>query len=172
MIITVRPEQQADIDEIYELNKLAFGQENEARLVDLLRTAPGFVPGLSLVAIADIAVVGHILFSKIFVVSGDARFDTLALAPMSVHPHYQKKGVGARLITQGLETAREMGFGSVVVLGHEHYYPRFGFLPASRWGIRAPIDVPDNVFMAMELVPGSLKNVSGIVEYPVEFSTI
>src|SRR5688572_12668622 len=100
MIITVRPEQQADIDEIYELNKLAFGKENEARLVDLLRTAPGFVPGFSLVAIADSAVVGHILFSKIFVVSGDARFDTLALAPMSVHPHYQKKGVGARLITQ------------------------------------------------------------------------
>jgi putative acetyltransferase len=172
MIITVRPEQQADVDDIYELNKLAFGQENEARLVDLLRTAPGYVPGLSLVATADNSLVGHILFSKIFVVSGDARFETLALAPMSVHPAYQKKGVGARLITQGLESARDIGFGSVVVLGHEHYYPRFGFLPASRWGIRAPIDVPDNVFMAMELIPGSLNNVTGVVEYPVEFSTI
>jgi putative acetyltransferase len=172
MIITVRPEQQGDIDEIYALNKLAFGQENEARLVDLLRTAPGYVPGLSLVATAANAVVGHILFSKIFVVSGDARHETLALAPMSVHPGYQKQGVGARLITAGLESARDMGFGSVVVLGHEHYYPKFGFLPASRWGIRAPIDVPDNVFMAIELLPGSLKNVSGIVEYPVEFSAI
>ncbi len=172
MIITVRPEQQADIDDIYALNKLAFGQENEARLVDLLRSAPGFVPGLSIVATADNALVGHILFSKIFVVSGDARFETLALAPMSVRPGYQKQGVGSRLITTGLASARELGFGSVVVLGHEHYYPKFGFLPASRWGIRAPIDVPDNVFMAMELLPGSLKNVSGVVEYPVEFSTI
>jgi putative acetyltransferase len=172
MIITIRPEQQADIDEISELNKLAFGQDNEARLVDLLRSAPGYVPGLSLVASAENALVGHILFSKIFVVSGDARYETLALAPMSVHPRYQKQGVGGRLITQGLENAREMGFGSVIVLGHEHYYPRFGFLPASRWAIRAPIDVPDEVFMAIELIPGSLKNVSGIVEYPVEFSAI
>jgi putative acetyltransferase len=172
MNITVRPEQQADIDDIYELNKLAFGQENEARLVGLLRTAPGYVPGLSLVASAENALVGHILFSKIFVVSGDARHETLALAPMSVHPRYQKQGVGARLITQGLESARDMGFGSVIVLGHEHYYPKFGFVPASRWGIRPPIEVPDDVFMAIELVPNSLKNVSGIVEYPVEFSAI
>jgi putative acetyltransferase len=172
MNITVRPEQQADIDDIYELNKLAFGQDNEARLVGLLRSAPGYVPGLSLVASAENALVGHILFSKIFVVSGDARHETLALAPMSVHPRYQKQGVGARLITQGLESARDMGFGSVVVLGHEHYYPKFGFVPASRWGIRAPIEVPDDVFMAIELLPGSLKNISGIVEYPVEFSAI
>jgi putative acetyltransferase len=172
MNITVRPEQQVDIDDIYELNKLAFGQENEARLVDLLRTAPGYVPGLSLVATAENALVGHILFSKIFVVSGDARHETLALAPMSVRPGFQKQGVGARLITQGLESARDMGFGSVLVLGHEHYYPKFGFVPASRWGIRPPIDVPDDVFMAIELVPGSLNNVSGIVEYPVEFSAI
>nr|AIA11430.1 Acetyltransferase (GNAT) domain protein [uncultured bacterium] len=172
MIITIRPEQQADIDDIFELNKVAFGQENEARLVDLLRTAPGYVPGLSLVATAENTVVGHILFSKIFVVSGDARHETLALAPMSVLPGYQKQGVGARLITQGLESARELGFGSVVVLGHEHYYTKFGFVPASRWGIRAPIDVPDDVFMAMELLPGSLKNISGVVQYPVEFSAI
>lgn len=172
MIITVRPEQQSDIGEIFELNKLAFGQENEARLVDMLRSSPGFVPGLSLVAVAEGTMVGHILFSKIFVVSGDARHDTLALAPMSVHPQYQKQGVGARLITAGLESARDKGFGSVVVLGHEHYYPKFGFLPASKWNIRAPIEVPDNVFMAIELLPGSLTNVSGVVEYPVEFSAI
>lgn len=172
MNITVRPEQQSDIEEIYGLNQLAFGQDNEARLVELLRSASGYVPGLSLVASVDNALVGHILFSKIFVVNGDSRYATLALAPMSVHPKFQKQGIGGRLITQGLESARELGFGSVVVLGHEHYYPKFGFLPASRWGIRAPIDVPDNVFMARELVPGSLKNISGVVEYPVEFSTI
>lgn len=172
MNITIRPEQQEDIDDIFKLNQLAFGQENEARLVDLLRSAPGYVPGLSLVARADDDLVGHILFSKIFVVSGDARYETLALAPMAVHPQFQKQGVGARLITQGLATARDLGFGSVVVLGHEHYYPKFGFLPASRWGIRAPIDVPDDVFMAIELLPGSLINVSGVVEYPVEFSAI
>ena len=172
MIITVRPEQQADIDDIYELNKLAFGQENEARLVDLLRSGEGYVPGLSIVAAADNALVGHILFSKIFVVSGDARYETLALAPMAVRPGFQKQGVGGRLITAGLQSARELGFGSAIVLGHEHYYPKFGFVPASRWSIRAPIDVPDNVFMAIELLPGSLRNVSGVVEYPVQFSAV
>ena len=172
MIITVRPEQQADISEIFELNKLAFGQENEGRLVNVLRSSPGFVPGLSLVAVAEGALVGHILFSKVYIVSGDARHETLALAPMSVHPGYQKQGVGARLITAGLESARDKGFGSVVVLGHEHYYPKFGFLPASKWNIRAPIEVPDNVFMAIELVPGSLMNLSSVVEYPVEFTVI
>lgn len=172
MVITIRPERQGDIDLIYDLNKQAFGQDNEARLVDLLRTANGYVPELSLVATVENSLVGHILFSKIFIVSGDARFETLALAPMSVHPGYQKQGVGARLITQGLESARDLGFGSVVVLGHEHYYPKFGFLPASRWGIRAPIEVPDNVFMAKELQPGSLNNISGVAEYPVEFSVI
>jgi len=121
MIITVRPEQQADISEIFELNKLAFGQENEGRLVNVLRSSPGFVPGLSLVAVAEGALVGHILFSKVYIVSGDARHETLALAPMSVHPGYQKQGVGAIDHCRTGKRARQRiwvggGFGSRALL--------------------------------------------------------
>ena len=172
MKLSIRPEQPSDIAGIHELNKTAFGQDNEANLVDLLRESEHFVPELSLVAIADAGIIGYILFSKVTIANGDNRHQTLALAPIAIHPAFQKQGIGSKLITQGLQLARELGFTSVIVLGHEQYYPRFGFLPASRWGIRPPIDVPSNVFMAIELVPGSLANISGIVEYPVEFSTI
>ena len=172
MKLIIRQEQPADVGDIYELNKIAFGQDNEARLVELIRKGNGFIPELSLVTVAEDKIVGYILFSKIFIVSGDNRHETLALAPMAVHPKWQKQGVGAKLITQGLQAAKDLGYTSVIVLGHELYYPRFGFLPAARWNIKAPIDLPANVFMAIELVPNGLANISGTVEYPVEFSTI
>ena len=172
MTITIRPEEPTDIPGIFELNKNAFGQDNEAKLVDLLRDSPGFVSGLSLVALADSEIAGYILFSKVYIVNGDARHETLSLAPMAIQPGLQKKGIGAKLITQGLHRAKELGFTSVIVLGHELYYTRFGFVPAIKWGIRPPIDVPANVFMAIELMPDGLTNVSGMVEYPVAFSAI
>jgi putative acetyltransferase len=172
MKISIRAEHLSDIPDIHELNKMAFGQDNEANLVDLLRESEHFVPELSLVAVADDIIVGYILFSKVSIVNGDSRHETLALAPIAIHPAHQKKGIGGKLITHGLQLAQELGYRSVIVLGHELYYPKFGFVSASRWGINAPIDVPSNVFMAIELVPGSLTNVSGTVEYPVEFSTI
>lgn len=172
MKLSIRSEEPQDIAAIHQLNKLAFGQDNEANLVDLLREGKNFIPELSLVAIVDNEIVGHVLFSKINVVNGDSHYETLALAPMAIHPRLQKQGIGSRLITYGLQCAGELGYHSVIVLGHEQYYPKFGFVPAARWGIKAPIDVPSEVFMAIELVPGSLKNVSGTVEYPVEFSAI
>jgi predicted N-acetyltransferase YhbS len=172
MKILIRPEQPSDTDEIYELNKTAFGQDNEARLVDLIRKGQGFIPELSLVAISENKIIGYILFSKVFIVNGDNRHETLALAPMAVNPKWQKQGIGAKLITQGLQAAKDLGYTSAIVLGHELYYPRFGFLPATKWNIKAPIDLPANVFMAIELVPNGLANISGTVEYPVEFSTI
>lgn len=168
----IRPEQKIDITAVYELNQSAFGQDNEAHLTDMLRQGPGYIPELSLIALQDDLVVGFIMFTKVDILNGDARYETLALAPMAVHPQYQKKGIGARLITQGLQNARDLGFASVIVLGHEHYYPKFGFVPAAKWGIKVPVEVPENVFMAIELVPGSLTNISGVVEYPVAFSTI
>jgi len=172
MLISIRAEKPQDVDSIHELNTLSFGQDNEANLVDILRAGSHFVPALSLVAITDDKIVGYVMLSKITIANGDNRQESLALAPIAVHPQYRKRGIGAKLITHGLQKARELDFTSVVVLGHEHYYPRFGFVAASRWGIKAPVEVPDNVFMAMELIPGSLLHVSGMVEFPVEFSTM
>lgn len=75
---------------------------------------------------------------------------------MAVDKALQSRGIGSRLVKAGLKKAIEVGYKSVIVLGHDHYYPTFGFKPASRWDIKAPYDVPDNVFMALELVKNSL----------------
>lgn len=173
MTMEIRQENNNDINEIYELNKLAFGQDNEAKLVDLLRSSEAFIPELSLVALLDNTIVGHILFTKITIVNyNQNQFSSLALAPMAVAPAYQQKGIGGSLIRAGLDKAGELGFTSVIVLGHEHYYPKFGFVPADKWNIKAPFDVPANAFMALELVESGLKNVNGTVKYPEAFETV
>jgi predicted N-acetyltransferase YhbS len=172
MNIEIRPEIPADIDEINDRSKLVFGQDNEAKLVDHVRQGPNFIPQLSLVAFSDDELIGYILFSRIAITNGDFRHQSLGLASMIVHPAYQKRGVGAKLIAIGLQKATELAYTDVFVFGHEFYFPKFGFVPAARWNIRPPFDAPAEVFMALELVPNALLNVSGIVEFPVEFSLI
>jgi putative acetyltransferase len=149
-----------------------FGQENEAKLVDQVRQGPHFIPQLSLVAFSDEDLIGYILFSEITIANGDYRHQSLGLTSMVVHPAWQKRGVGAKLITSGLQIATELGYTDVLVFGHEYYFPKFGFLPAARWNIRPPFDVPAEVFMALELTPNALSNVSGVVEFPIEFSVM
>ncbi len=171
MDVVIRPEQAEDIAHIYQVNRLAFAGEFESRLVEKLRQGSSFIPALSLVALLNGQVVGHILFTRICIVRpAGTRVETLALAPVAVHPRVQRKGIGGQLIRQGLAEARRLGFRSVIVLGHEHYYPRFGFRPAGQWHIEAPFAVPPAAFMAIELVPGGLAHVSGIVEYPEAFT--
>ena len=173
MDLKIRQENIGDFKEIHNLNSLAFGQESEAKLVDLLRESEVFVPELSLVATIDSKIVGHILFTKIKIIDDHQnKFDSLALAPMAVIQEFQKEGIGGQLIKTGLDKARQMNFKSVIVLGHEHYYPKFGFVPTDKWKIKAPFDVPANVFMGLELVVDGLKDVSGIVQYPKEFEEV
>ncbi len=172
--ISLRKEQKADYHQVYELNTAAFGQEDEAKLVDALRkNVTAFVPELSIVATINDSIVGHILFTKITIESENGqRYASLSLAPMAAEPGLQKRGIGGMLIRGGFEAAKKLGFESVIVLGHEHYYPKFGFEPAEKWNIKAPFDVPSNAFMAIELVPGGLSSVSGTVKYPEEFGSV
>ncbi|MCC6600056.1 MAG: N-acetyltransferase [Crocinitomicaceae bacterium] len=172
--LTIRQETPDDFKEIFEINRIAFGQENEAKLITALRNNHAvFVPELSIVATKNDKVIGHILFTKILIKDNRGNMHgSLALAPMAVIPEFQKRGVGRRLIREGLEAARKSGFKSVIVLGHEHYYPKFGFEPAEKWGINAPFNVPSNAFMVIELVKDGLKNISGTVFYPKEFETV
>jgi len=109
------------------------------------------------------------MFTKLVIKSDEKEHESLALAPASILPAYQKQGVGTALIHEGLKIARKLGFKSVIVLGHPMYYPRFGFKPASTWGIKAPFNVSDNVFMALELENGGLNGVKGTVVYREEF---
>ncbi len=173
MDLIIRKENKNDLQNIYALNSLAFKRENEAKLVNLLRKGITFVPELSLVAEIDNNIVGHILFTKIKIIDNkENEIDSLALAPMAVKPSLQKNGIGGQLIKAGLNKAKELHYKSVIVLGHKHYYPKFGFVPTDRWNIKSPFDVPIEAFMGIELIEDGLKNVSGIVKYPEEFYTV
>lgn len=172
--ITLRCEQPIDFSAVFEVHRQAFGRDGEAHLVDALRhNEAAFVPELSIVAAIGGRVVGHILFTRIRIEGSWGRFgESLALAPLAVFPTFQRQGIGGQLIREGLDAARQSGFASVIVWGHAEYYPKFGFVPAEKWGIRAPFEVPANVFMALELVPGALADASGVAVYPKEFSAL
>lgn len=171
--IRARAERPSDFAEVHAVNAAAFGQENEAVLVDALRQSPDWVAGLSLVAQAGGALIGHILFSRCVIESpGSGAITSLALAPLAVQPGWQRRGVGSALVRAGLAAAAAQGFGHVIVLGHPEYYPRFGFAPASRFGIYPPFEVPDEAFMALALRSGALDGVHGVVRYPPAFDDV
>ncbi|OGP90622.1 MAG: GNAT family N-acetyltransferase [Deltaproteobacteria bacterium RBG_19FT_COMBO_43_11] len=169
-MLIIKPERKDDYAQITKINDASFEQPNEGRLVANLRKNKIFIPQLSLVAQMDDDIVGHILFFPIKVVDEGREHKSIALAPVSVHPSYQKKGIGSALIKEGLARCKKEGFQSVIFLGHPDYYPRFGFKPASLWKISAPFDVPDEAFMAIELKENALKNVRGVIQYPEEFN--
>ena len=162
----IRSEATADHDAIRHVNRLAFGQDDEARLVDALREG-GFVR-VSLVAEQAGRVVGHILFSDLPIIREDGTVAALALAPMAVLPDFQRHGIGSALVQSGLEACRQQGHRVVVVLGHAHFYPRFGFSPKLAANLDSPFSGGDS-FMAVELVPGALDGVVGRVQYPPPF---
>lgn len=167
--MNIRQEQPADYDSVYQVVKEAFAgaqhsDGNEQELVVALRKSDAFIPELSLVATEAHKVVGHILFTRAFV----GRQEVLALAPLSVIPAYQKRGIGLALIERGHSVAARLGFPYSVVLGHATYYPKAGYQPASRFGIKAPFEVQDENFMAIRLVEGN-ESVGGVIEYNKEF---
>jgi len=168
-MITIRPETAEDYAAIREVNLLAFGQEIEPRLVEALRESPDFIPELSLVAIEGGQVVGHILFSPMVIETKDGAVPALTLAPLAVRPEFQNQGIGSQLVRRGIERCRTLGQRIVVVVGHPTYYPRFGFSPARARGLEAPFPVPDEAFMVLELAPGALDGVAGMVKYPPAF---
>ncbi len=121
-----------------------------------------------MVAQIDNEIVGHILLTKIQII-GNEIYDSLALAPMAVLPEFQNRRIGSALVRAGLKKAKDLKFKSVIVLGHKNYYPKFGFQKASNWQIKCPFEVPDEAFMAIELIKNGLENISGIVQYPKAF---
>ena len=149
--VRIRPETSEDYPAVHDVVRRAC-RENEARLVDMLRESPEFIPALSLVAEMDGRVVGHILFTPTETTGGGT---VLALAPVGVDPLFQRQGIGSALIRRGLDEARRLGYGAVIVLGHPDYYPRFGFSLAHEKGFAAPFPVPDEAFMVLELCPGT-----------------
>lgn len=167
--MNIRQEQPADYDMVYRIIKEAFANAehsdgNEQELVLALRKSKAFIPELSLVALEDNKIVGHILFTEAAV--GTAK--VLALAPLAVLPAYQNRGIGLSLIKQGHCIASGLGYKYSVVLGHSGYYPKAGYVPASRYGIQAPFEVEDENFMAVCFGDGTDK-LNGIMEYDPAF---
>ena len=166
-MVTIRQEMPEDIASIRYVNEQAFGQKEEAALIDKLRNRD--IVTLSLVASQEGQIVGHILFSPATVTSEYSSFEVIALAPMAVIPEYQRKGIGSQLVLAGLEECRRLGHEIVVVLGHPDYYPRFGFIPAKPKGIACEFEVPEEAWMILELREGTLAGRRGVVKFQPEF---
>jgi putative acetyltransferase len=146
----IRRETEADHAAVAEVTAAAFGQDDEARLVEAIRACDEFVPELTLVAEEDGRIVGHVMFSYSALEGSTTRL--LQLSPLSVAPGRQNSGIGAALTREALRLADERSEPLVLVLGHPDYYPRFGFRPASTLGLEAPNpDWPDEAFMAVPL---------------------
>jgi putative acetyltransferase len=168
--IIIRLETSTDIAAIRAVASAAFGQANEADLVDALRRDAR--PFISLVADRGGVVLGHICFSPVSIGEADADGSrALGLGPMAVVPEFQKQGIGSALVHRGLAECRRLNRDVVVVVGHADYYPRFGFRPAVRYGLTCEYLVPDDVFMALELRPGALTGRGGgLVRYHGAFA--
>jgi putative acetyltransferase len=194
--LIIRAELPEDLAAIREVNRRAFNQDQEANLVDALRSNGAAL--LSLVAILDGQVVGHIMYSPATIgtdsrseptrvrvsnaagtgegVTGEgvtgAEVTGAALAPMAVLPEHQRHGIGSKLIEAGTQKLRDSGHPFIIVLGHPDYYPRFGFIPANTLGITCEWDVPSEAFMILILDQSKTQTLSGLAKYRPEFATV
>lgn len=168
--MNIREELPSDISKIWEVNSEAFETEAEANLVNALRSSG--CTYISLVAETEDKVVGHIFFTPVELSGDEDKLKLMGLAPMAILSQYQNKGIGSKLVNAGLEQCRSLGYDAVVVLGHPNYYPKFGFVQSVKYGIKSEYEVPDEVFMILELTPDALKNHRGIIKYHEALSSV
>ncbi len=168
-MIEIRKEKQKDYDKIRIVNDQAFGQPDEGRIVDKLRESCKEI--VSLVAVSDNEIIGHIFFSPVTIETQTGFVKGMGLAPMAVLPEFQNRGVGSMLVNEGVRIIENMSCPFVIVLGHETYYPRFGFERASKFGLKCQWEgVPDEAFMVMIIDESAMKGISGIAKYRDEFN--
>lgn len=166
--VMMRCERTDDIRErsaIRSINEAAFGRPDEADLVDRLRSEGAVL--LSLVAEVEQRIIGHVLFSRMSIETGNSPVSAVALAPVAVLPEHQRRGIGEQLIRHGLDLLRARGERIVIVLGDPGYYPRFGFSTEKARFLESPF--PPEAFMAMEIGAGALEGIRGRVKYPAAF---
>jgi putative acetyltransferase len=164
----VRFESENDIDNVWRLNSQAFPTIAEADLVNTLRSEADCI---SLVAEVNGQIVGHILFSPVHI-GVTTNLSLVGLAPMAVVPEMQNNGIGSKLIHRGISECQSKDVDAIVVLGHPNYYPKFGFQPSVKFGIKSEYDVPDDVFMIQELSSKSLESINGTIRYHDAFKNV
>jgi len=168
--ILITEENESDFDQVWNLNIKAFGREDEAKLVNILRYSG--ISYISLTAKRNNKILGHILFTPVKLIGNNKNLKIMGLGPMAVNPGYQRQGIGTKLIIAGIEACKNEGYDAVVVLGHPEYYPKFGFVQSSNYGISCEYDAPTEAFMILELTKGVLKGKSGIIKYNNAFNTV
>lgn len=168
-MVKIRKECEDDLIAIKEVNDKAFGQTEEGRVIDKIRNSDAEV--LSLIAEEGNKIVGHIFYSSAEIEWNNKIIKGMGLAPMAVLPEYQKLGIGKRLIHESLNILMKKEHSFIIVLGHEDYYPKFGFETASKHGIKSQWEgVPDEAFMIMILDKEKMKDVSGVAQYRNEWN--
>lgn len=172
--ISIRAEQPGDALRIADLVRRAYADvdysdHREHIMIERLRQSDAYVRSLSLLAEVGNQAVGHILLTRATIASAGSDTPSLALAPLSVVPEFQSRGVGSRLVAAAHHHAALLGFGSIVLIGIAPYYRRFGYEPLSRYPITLPFDAPLQDCMILGLAPGSLDGVQGQVRYAPEW---
>ena len=167
MLIEIREERPDDVAAVRNLNRRAFGQDQESNIVDALRANGAAL--LSLVATLNDRVVGHIMYSPLSI---GGNVTGAALGPMAVLPEHQRQGIGTKLVKVGNQKLKDAGYPFIIVVGHADYYPRFGFKRANEHGITCEWDLPDDVFMLLVLDQAKMESVSGLATYRHEFSSV
>ena len=167
--VQVRRATSDDFNDVMNVERLAFGEDDEAVLVEDLLADQTAEPYVSLLACYQGEAIGHILFTKASLEGSNPSPSVYILAPLAVKPEYQKQGLGGLLIREGHRILKEMGVEMVFVLGHKEYYPRFGYRKAIDLGIEFPFEVSHEYCMVAELIPGATENVKGMVCYPTDF---
>lgn len=167
-MIEIREEQPGDASAVRTVNEQAFRQPEEANIVEKIRAdCPN---ALSLVALCEGRIVGHILFSPATIETEGGLVDGMGLAPIAVLPQFQRQEIGSALVRHGLDLLAEQACPFVIVLGHPDYYPRFGFERASTYGLKSQWDgVPDEAFLVLFLDDSLKPQVRGIARYRSEF---
>lgn len=150
--------------------EVAYSDHTEHLLVRKLRSSRSFIPELSLVAEYGKELAGHILLTKISLDRYKGNLTALALAPLSVQPIWQNKGIGSALILAAHQKAEELGFALIALAGHAEYYPRFGYVPSCEYGIHFPFELPDENALVKELTPGALEEMKGKIIYDPAFT--
>ena len=165
MQVEIKREKKRDFEEVDMLLQVAFEKNSVAQMVQKLREKDAFIPELARVARINNQIIGVIHYSHVQIIKGKKTIDSISMAPLAVLPAYQNLGIGTELIRNSFTKAREKGYDSVIVMGHEEYYPRFGFKLASEYNILCPYDIPNENFMVLELFPDTLANANGKVKY-------
>ena len=163
----VRKTSNADLSDILNVHRMAFDREDIETLVRELLEDPIAQPILSLMAVDDGQPAGHILFTKALIEGAEEEIEATILAPLAVVPDAQGRGVGGKLINEGLRHLSDSHVDLVFVLGHPTYYPKHGFEPAGRLGLDAPYPIPEKdaeAWMVQALRPNVIGSVRGTVQ--------